>query len=85
MVGLTEVKKEWRNILYENTIWVAITGWNENRRIKVAQNTTKPTDSSKYLVGGRAMIAFGELVFRISCQEGDSWKLGIWINITLIG
>ena len=40
LVGLTEINKDWRKIVYSNTIWGATSSWQENRRIQVAQNTT---------------------------------------------
>ena len=46
LVWLTEVNKEWRKVAYENTIWVATTGWKEKPRIQVLQNTTQPAENS---------------------------------------
>ena len=48
LVNLTEVNKEWRNVPYDNTVLGATTGWNENRRIQVDQNTTQPDDYSEH-------------------------------------
>ena len=85
LVGLTEVNKDWRKIAYGNTIWGATSSWKENRRIQVAQNTTQPAQESKHLVGGVAIAAFGDLVFRISKQGADERKLGRWGYITITG
>ena len=71
LVGLTEVNKDWRKINYPNTIWGATSGWKEQRRIQVAQNLTKPAQESEHLVGGVAIAAFGDLVYRISDQGTD--------------
>ena len=85
LVSLTEVNKDWRKIEYQNTIWGATAGWKSNRRIQVAQNTTKPAQDTDHLVGGVATAAFGDLVFRISEQGADERKLGRWGFITITG
>jgi len=85
LVGLTEVNKDWRKLDYEHTIWGATTNWRENRRIQTGQNITKPAGESSHLVGGVAMMAFGDLVFGISNQDSDFRKLGRWSTITITG
>ena len=85
LVGLTEVNKDWRKISYPNTIWGATSGWKEQRRIQVAQNVTKPAQESEHLVGGVAIAAFGDLVYRISDQGTDERNLGRWGYITITG
>ena len=85
LVGLAEVNRDWRKISYENTIWGATTGWREHRRIQVSQNTTKPCSNRNTLIGGTAMMAFDDLVFRISGQESDPRKLGRWSNFSITG
>ena len=85
LVGLTEVNKDWRRVKNDHTIWGATTGWHEHRRIQVSYNTTKPPLKSDFLVGGTAMMSFGDLVFRISQQECDPRKLGRWSNVSFSG
>ena len=85
LVGLAEVNKDWRKVSHENTIWSATSGWTEHRRVQVSQNTTKPCNKSELLIGGTAMIAFGDLVFRISHQNSDPRNLGRWSSITISG
>ena len=85
LVGLTEVNKDWRSVQYEHTIWGATSGWYENRRIQVANNTTKPPSSKNYQIGGVATMVFNDLVCRLSAQEGDFRKLGRWCSVTITG
>ena len=85
LVGLTEVNRDWRRVKHDHTIWGATTGWNEHRRIQVSQNTTKPSTKSDFLIGGTALMTFGDLVFRISKQESDPRNLGRWSNISFTG
>ena len=66
-------------------IWGATTGWREHRRVQVSQNTTKPCSNKNTLIGGTAMMAFNDLVFRISGQESDPRKLGRWSNFSKTG
>ena len=65
LVCLTETNKDRRKVEYENTIWGATSSWRENKRIQVSHNASKAAES-EYLAGGTAMIAFDNLVFRIS-------------------
>ena len=85
LVGLTEVNKDWRKVSQDNTIWGATSGWREHRRIQVAQNVTKPPSNSDLLIGGTAMMAFDDFVFKISKQENDSRKLGRWCSLSITG
>ena len=85
LVGLTEVNKDWRRMEHNNTIWGATSGWRENRRVQVGQNITKPSSKSDLLIGGVAMVAFDDLVFRISKQESDARNLGRWCSFTITG
>ena len=64
LICLTEVNKDWRSVVQNNTIWNGTIGWRENRRIQVSNNVTKPS-TGESLVGGTAMIAFDDLVFNI--------------------
>ena len=85
LVGLSEVNKDWRRLKHEHTIWGATTGWHEHRRVQASYNTTKPPQKSDFLVGGTAMISFGDLVFRISKQDCDPRRLGRWSSMSFSG
>ena len=85
LVGLTEVNKDWRRVKHDHTIWGATTGWHEHRRIQVSYNTTKPSSKSDFMIGGTAMMSFGDTVFRISQQESDPRNLGRWCNVSFSG
>ena len=67
IVGLTEVKKNQRNVPNENTIWNETAGWRDNRRSQISQIYHYPAESD-FLVGGITSIVFGKAVFRISDQ-----------------
>ena len=85
LVGLTEVNKDWRRVKHDHTIWGATSGWCEHRRIQVSYNTTKPSSKSDFMIGGTAMMSFGDMVFRISQQECDPRNLGRWCNVSFSG
>ena len=84
LICLTEVNKDWRSVVQNNTIWNGTIGWRENRRIQVSNNVTKPS-TGESLVGGTAMIAFDDIVFNISDQGQDHRKLGRWSFVTITG
>ena len=84
LISLSEVNKDWRKIQTNNTIWEGTKAWQEHRRVQVSQNTTQRSEK-EFLVGGTAMCAFNELVFKI-CQQGqDERKLGCWSLFTIQG
>ena len=70
LMALTEVNKDWRKVTTQHTIWEGTKGWKESRRIQVSSNTTQQA-VGEFLVGGTAMCAFDEMVFRISSQGYD--------------
>ena len=84
LVCLSEINKDWRSVNQEHTIWNGTSGWCENRRVQVSFNSTK-SPRGEYLVGGTAMVAFNDLVFRICDQGADSRKLGRWSFLTING
>ena len=81
---LTEINRDWRRIEQKNTIWNGTSGWKENRRVQISQNTTKSSDSD-YLVGGTAMVAFDEVMFHITEQGSDNRHLDRWSYMTITG
>ena len=85
IVGLSEVNKDWRRVKQDNTIWNTTKNWREHRRVQVSQNKTSPPGNSEFLVGGTAMAAFDDVVFKI-CEQGEDFRhLGRWSYITIAG
>ena len=84
LICLTEVNKDWRAVSQENTIWNATAGWQENRRVQVSFNKSRPC-TNEYVVGGTAMVSFNDIVFRISKQGADDRNLGRWSYVTITG
>ena len=75
MICLTEINKDWRAVPQSNTIWNTTASWQENRRLQVWYNQSRPC-STEYVVGGTVMVTFNDLVLRISKQGSDKRKLG---------
>ena len=84
LLCLTEINKDWRGVDQNHTIWNGTSGWKENRRVQVSQNTNKRSDGD-YLVGGTAMIAFDEVHFHVTEQGEDDRRLGRWSYMTITG
>ena len=66
LVALSEVNRDWRSVHESDSIWSSTSNWREHRRVQVSYNITKRPTKSNFQVGGTAMVAFDELVFRIS-------------------
>ena len=64
ILSLTELNKDWRKVLYNESIWSALSGWSENKRIQVSTNTSSSPLSSQ-LTGGTATCCFSDTVFRL--------------------
>ena len=84
LLSLTELNKDWRKVPYTESIWSALSGWRENKRVQVSTNTFHPALESN-LVGGTATCCFSDTVFRISEQGADSRKLGRWSYVVFTG
>ena len=41
LLCLTELNRGWRGVNQKHTIWNGTSGWKENRRVQISQNTTK--------------------------------------------
>ena len=84
LVCLTETNKDWRKVEQSNTIWNGTINWKETRRVQVGHNTSRPANR-EFVVGGNAMIAFNDVVYRISEQGCDGRLLGRWSYFTITG
>ena len=58
--------------------------WRNERRVQVSHNVTKPC-TSESRVGGRAIVAFDDLIFSSSDQDSDSRRLGRCFFISITG
>ena len=65
LICLTNLDKYWRAASKENTIWNAMANWQENRRVQVSYNQSRPC-FNEYVVSGTAMVPFNDLVLRTS-------------------
>ena len=77
IMSLTELNKDWRKVPYTQSIWTALSGWRDNKRIQVSTNTYQEAQDQK-LIGGTATCCLADTVFRISGQGCDDRKLGRW-------
>ena len=84
ILSLTELNKDWRKVPYNESIWSAVSGWSENRRVQVSTNTSYPPLSSQ-LTGGIAICCFSDTVFRLSGQNCDPRHLGRFSYICFTG
>ena len=82
LVCLTEINKFWRLVHQSNTIWNETEKWNELRRVQVGHNNSTPP-TTEHKVVGNAMIAFDDVVFRISDQGYDERLLERWVYFTI--
>ena len=67
LLALSEVNKDWRKVVTNNTIWNSTMGWREHRRVQVSHNTSQPVDK-EFVVGGTLMCRFDDLAYRITSQ-----------------
>lgn len=84
IMALTELNKDWRTVPHAESIWSALSGWRENKRIQVSSNTFQQAQG-QLLIGGTATCCLGDCVFRISSQGSDERNLGRWSYIILTG
>ena len=69
ILRLTEINTDQRNVHEDNTIWNGTSGWKENRRVYVLFNTNSScSNHSELQVGGTALVAFQDVVLRITDQ-----------------
>ena len=84
VICLTETNKDWRKVDQSNTIWNGTGSWRKSRRVQVGHNISRPV-SKEFGVGGTTMVAFDDLVWRITDQGEDDRLLGRWSYITITG